>query len=181
MRTGHTGIHSRTLKRSRAHARTLSNTLTLTHTFKHTLKHVKTVKSCCNTKMEIYCFFYSLYFYRKFTFNPKEGIDNPALVITDDLGNGKPSVTAPRVCALSKKESEMFGFYLRSEVGKEGHIIRQLDAGSPAEASGMRDGDRLLAVNGKNLEGVEHETAVTMIRAINGILIPMFIQSWCAH
>eukprot|EP00062_Callorhinchus_milii_P011324 gi/632957154/ref/XP_007894319.1/ PREDICTED: Na(+)/H(+) exchange regulatory cofactor NHE-RF3-like isoform X2 [Callorhinchus milii] len=99
---------------------------------------------------------------RKFTFNPKEGIDNPALVITDDLETAMS--LKPRVCALSKKESEMFGFYLRSEVGKEGHIIRQVEWGSYAQRVGLCDADRVLEVNGEFVADMEHSQVIEKVR-----------------
>ncbi|XP_059406706.1 NHERF family PDZ scaffold protein 4b isoform X2 [Carassius carassius] len=90
----------------------------------------------------------------RFTFNPKEGIDNPAMVTSDDTETAsKPS---PRVCVLKKEEGETFGFRLRVEKGKQGHIIRQLDSLGVAERSGLKDGDRLLEVNEMFVDNVEH-------------------------
>uniref|UniRef100_A0A8C1GEZ5 PDZ domain containing 3b n=1 Tax=Cyprinus carpio TaxID=7962 RepID=A0A8C1GEZ5_CYPCA len=90
----------------------------------------------------------------RFTFNPKEGIDNPAMVTADDTeAASKPS---PRVCVLKKEEGETFGFRLRVERGQQGHIIRQLDSLGVAERSGLKDGDRLLEVNEMFVDNVEH-------------------------
>ncbi|XP_072342544.1 Na(+)/H(+) exchange regulatory cofactor NHE-RF3-like isoform X1 [Scyliorhinus torazame] len=98
----------------------------------------------------------------KFTFNPKEGIDNPALVICDDLE--LPITLKPRVCVLTKKDKEVFGFYLRAEKGKPGHIIRQVEPGSCAQHAGLVDADRVLEVNGEYVDNTEHFKVVEKIR-----------------
>uniref|UniRef100_A0A3Q1HLY0 PDZ domain-containing protein n=1 Tax=Anabas testudineus TaxID=64144 RepID=A0A3Q1HLY0_ANATE len=81
----------------------------------------------------------------KFIFNPKEGIDNPVMVITDDADSVmKPS---PRLCVLKREEGESYGFHLQVEQGRQGHIIRNVELGGVAGRSGLQNGDRLLEVN----------------------------------
>lgn len=89
------------------------------------------------------------------------------MVITDDAGTLLPdarwvhqtgslrlpslsdSVAAPspRLCVLTREEGESYGFRLRLERGRLGHIIRHVVSGGAAERGGLRDGDRLLEVN----------------------------------
>uniref|UniRef100_A0A3B1JNW8 Na(+)/H(+) exchange regulatory cofactor NHE-RF3-like n=1 Tax=Astyanax mexicanus TaxID=7994 RepID=A0A3B1JNW8_ASTMX len=60
-----------------------------------------------------------------------------------------------------------YGFLLRQEKlssGRIAHLMREVDPHSPAELSGMEDGDLLLAVNGEQAENREHEDIVSKIR-----------------
>uniref|UniRef100_A0A8C3H900 PDZ domain containing 1 n=1 Tax=Chrysemys picta bellii TaxID=8478 RepID=A0A8C3H900_CHRPI len=54
----------------------------------------------------------------------------------------------PRECIVTKQEGESYGFYLRIEKNKLGHLIRNVEEGSPADRAGLKDGDRILRVNG---------------------------------
>lgn len=46
-----------------------------------------------------------------------------------------------------------------------GQFLWDVDAGLPAERAGMKEGDRVLAVNGESIEGLDHEQTVDRIRA----------------
>ncbi|XP_037345225.2 Na(+)/H(+) exchange regulatory cofactor NHE-RF3 [Pungitius pungitius] len=70
----------------------------------------------------------------------------------------------PKVISLTKRPGHSFGFYLRVEQAVEGHLIRCLEMGGPAELSGMKDGDRILRVNGTLVDGLSHSEVVDMIR-----------------
>uniref|UniRef100_A0A8C3TJ07 PDZ domain-containing protein n=1 Tax=Chelydra serpentina TaxID=8475 RepID=A0A8C3TJ07_CHESE len=48
---------------------------------------------------------------------------------------------------------------------RAGQFLSEVDTGLPADRAGMRDGDRLLAVNGEGVEGLCHQEVVDMIRA----------------
>nr|XP_046260612.1 Na(+)/H(+) exchange regulatory cofactor NHE-RF3 [Scatophagus argus] len=69
-----------------------------------------------------------------------------------------------RVISLTKKPGHTFGFYLRQEHGEEGHLIRCLEMGGPAELAGMKDGDRILRVNGTFVDGLPHSEVVDVVR-----------------
>lgn len=62
----------------------------------------------------------------------------------------------PKVISLTKTPGKTLGFYLRVEQGEDGHIIRCLELGGPAELAGMKDGDRILRVNGTFVDGLPH-------------------------
>lgn len=57
---------------------------------------------------------------------------------------------------LKRKEGETFGFNLRVEKGRPGHVIRKVELRGLAERSGLRDGDRVLEVNEHFVDDLEH-------------------------
>ncbi|KAF6734529.1 Na(+)/H(+) exchange regulatory cofactor NHE-RF2 [Oryzias melastigma] len=72
----------------------------------------------------------------------------------------------PRLCVMAKGQGG-YGFHLHGEKGKSGQYIRKVEPGSPAEASGLRAGDRVVAVNGANvvqrIKAVGHETRLLVV------------------
>ncbi|KAK6476172.1 Na(+)/H(+) exchange regulatory cofactor NHE-RF2-like isoform X1 [Huso huso] len=71
----------------------------------------------------------------------------------------------PRLCCMSKGENG-YGFHLHGEKGKNGQFIRKVEANSPAEAAGMHAGDRVVEVNGVNVEKETHHQVVQRIKAV---------------
>ncbi|XP_024128774.1 Na(+)/H(+) exchange regulatory cofactor NHE-RF2 [Oryzias melastigma] len=71
----------------------------------------------------------------------------------------------PRLCVMAKGQGG-YGFHLHGEKGKSGQYIRKVEPGSPAEASGLRAGDRVVAVNGANVERETHHQVVQRIKAV---------------
>ncbi|KAM8845292.1 Na(+)/H(+) exchange regulatory cofactor NHE-RF2 isoform 1-T2 [Spinachia spinachia] len=72
----------------------------------------------------------------------------------------------PRLCVMTKAE-DGYGFHLHGEKGKSGQYIRKVESGSPAEAAGLRAGDRVVAVNGANVEKETHHQVVQRIKAVD--------------
>jgi len=69
-------------------------------------------------------------------------------------------LSPPRVCVLSKAGGREYGFHLHGEKGKHGQYVKSVDAGSPAEQSGLRPDDRVIEVNGVNIERETHQQVV---------------------
>lgn len=61
----------------------------------------------------------------------------------------------PRLCFLSKGERG-YGFHLHGERNKGGQFIRKVEPGSSADMAGLRAGDRVVEVNGENVEKETH-------------------------
>ncbi|XP_014305048.1 Na(+)/H(+) exchange regulatory cofactor NHE-RF1 isoform X1 [Myotis lucifugus] len=78
-----------------------------------------------------------------------------------DAAAGAP---LPRLCCLEKGPNG-YGFHLHGEKGKVGQFIRLVEPGSPAEKAGLLAGDRLVEVNGENVEKETHQQVVSRIRA----------------
>merc|ERR1712240_766300 len=75
----------------------------------------------------------------------------------------------PRLCHLVKWEDfEGYGFNLYAEKNKPGQYIGEIDPESPAEAAGLREGDRIVEVNGVNVNMENHRQVVQRIKAVVG-------------
>jgi len=61
----------------------------------------------------------------------------------------------PRLCHVVRGASG-YGFHLHGEKGTKGQHIRKIEADSPAELAGLKVGDRIVAVNGVNVEEDDH-------------------------
>ncbi|XP_066562252.1 Na(+)/H(+) exchange regulatory cofactor NHE-RF3 [Amia ocellicauda] len=70
----------------------------------------------------------------------------------------------PTVIKLSKQEGQSYGFFLRVEMGTEGHLIRCIEKGGLAELAGLKDGDRVLRVNGVFVDDQEHARVVQLVK-----------------
>lgn len=93
--------------------------------------------------------------------------NNSASVETNAVAETKASngnaELRPRLCKLEKGETG-YGFNLHSEKGKPGRYVRSVDPGSPADTSGMKAGDRIIEVNGTNMEFDKHAKLVTAVK-----------------
>ncbi|XP_067860529.1 Na(+)/H(+) exchange regulatory cofactor NHE-RF1-like [Heptranchias perlo] len=71
----------------------------------------------------------------------------------------------PRLCVISKGATG-YGFHLHGEKGKTGQFIRLVEAASPAEKAGLKAGDKVMQVNGDNVEQDSHQQVVQKIKAV---------------
>ncbi|NXO06896.1 NHRF3 protein, partial [Oriolus oriolus] len=74
------------------------------------------------------------------------------------------SALQPRECKVTKKPQKTYGFCLRIEKDTAGHIIRNVQHNSPAEKAGLRDGDRVLRVNGAFVDKEDHAQVVEAVK-----------------
>uniref|UniRef100_A0A8C3TKL5 PDZ domain containing 1 n=1 Tax=Catharus ustulatus TaxID=91951 RepID=A0A8C3TKL5_CATUS len=77
---------------------------------------------------------------------------------------GMTSALQPRECTVTKKPQKKYGFFLRIEEDTAGHIIRDVRDNSPAQRAGLKDGDRVLRVNGVFVDKEEHAQVVEIVR-----------------
>ena len=76
------------------------------------------------------------------------------------------STPKPRLCRIIKSaDFQGYGFNLHAEKGKAGQFIGKVDAGSPSIAAGLKQGDRIVEVNGTNIGNENHQQVVQRIKA----------------
>ncbi|CAL1530421.1 unnamed protein product, partial [Lymnaea stagnalis] len=77
-----------------------------------------------------------------------------------------PDKYRPRLCHVVKwPEFQGYGFNLHAEKGKAGQFIGKVDENSPAETAGLKEGDRIVEVNGINIGNENHQQVVTRIKS----------------
>ncbi|XP_013775488.1 Na(+)/H(+) exchange regulatory cofactor NHE-RF1-like [Limulus polyphemus] len=78
-----------------------------------------------------------------------------------------PDAPAPRLCHIIKwPDFEGYGFNLHSQKSRHGQYIGKIDEASPAEFGGLREGDRIIEVNGVNVANENHKQVVERIKCI---------------
>ncbi|CAH0562524.1 unnamed protein product [Brassicogethes aeneus] len=83
--------------------------------------------------------------------------------------SSEKNLSKARLCHIQKWDHfDGYGFNLHAEKGKPGQYIGKVDEGSPAEAAGLRQGDRILEVNGESIANKTHKQVVELIKAQSG-------------
>ena len=86
----------------------------------------------------------------------------------------------PRLCHLKKwAHFDGYGFNLHAEKNKPGQFVGKIDADSPAEAAGLREGDRIVEVNGVNVNMENHKQVVQRIKAVPGETRLLVVDKQC--
>ena len=86
----------------------------------------------------------------------------------------------PRVCHLKKWEHfDGYGFNLHAEKNKPGQFVGKIDSDSPAEAAGLKEGDRIVEVNGVNVNNENHKQVVQRIKAVVGETRLLVVDKQC--
>ncbi|XP_039239286.1 Na(+)/H(+) exchange regulatory cofactor NHE-RF3 isoform X2 [Pipra filicauda] len=91
------------------------------------------------------------------------------------------SVLQPRECKVTKKPQKIYGFFLRLERDTAGHIIRNVEQNSPAEQAGLKDGDRVLRVNGVFVDKEEHAQVVELIKNSGNSVVLLVLDDTSYH
>jgi len=82
-----------------------------------------------------------------------------------------------RLCHLRTwTEGCGYGFSMEAERGRPGHFITRVDVGSPAEAVGLRVGDRVVEVNGDNVDEAAHQNVVDRVTAASDQLVLLVVD-----
>merc|ERR1712130_133010 len=72
----------------------------------------------------------------------------------------------PRLCHLRKWANfQGYGFNLHTDKSKESQLVGNVDPESPADAAGVKRGDRIIEVNGTNISNENHTQVVARIKA----------------
>ncbi|KAI9579430.1 Na(+)/H(+) exchange regulatory cofactor NHE-RF1 [Glossina fuscipes] len=75
--------------------------------------------------------------------------------------------SATKFCHIVKRaDFDGYGFNLHSEKAKPGQFIGKVDSNSPAESAGLKEGDRIIEVNGVSIGNESHKQVVQRIKAI---------------
>ena len=73
----------------------------------------------------------------------------------------------PRLAHIRKwTHFDGYGFNLHAEKNKPGQYVGKIDANSPADAAGLKEGDRIVEVNGVNVNQENHKQVVQRIKAV---------------
>ncbi|KFZ65055.1 Na(+)/H(+) exchange regulatory cofactor NHE-RF3, partial [Antrostomus carolinensis] len=85
------------------------------------------------------------------------------MVLSKESANLRLLPLKPRLIEIQKGKNG-YGFYLRMGQNTGDHVIKDVDSGSPAAKAGLKDDDIVVAVNGEQVDGLDHESIVGKIK-----------------
>ena len=102
------------------------------------------------------------------------------LVVVDSAADEREKHRA-RLCHVrSWNDGRGFGFSMQAERGRHGQYVGNVEPGSPAEAAGLRDGDRIVEVNDSNIDDDTHkqvakQSVVDLRRGCENALMSIYV------
>jgi len=100
--------------------------------------------------------------------------------VSSDTAMAGTAPPPPRLCHIRKvADFDGYGFNLHAEKNKPGQFVGKIDSGSPAEAAGLREGDRIVEVNGANVNQENHKQVVTRIKSIENETRLLVVDRLC--
>ncbi|XP_022650404.1 Na(+)/H(+) exchange regulatory cofactor NHE-RF2-like isoform X1 [Varroa destructor] len=85
---------------------------------------------------------------------------------TEDSHDSEANHLVPRLCLLRKwQDYDGYGFNLHADKTNNLHYIGEVDEGSPAKLGGLQPGDRLVEVNGTNIDNIAHREIIERIKS----------------
>lgn len=90
------------------------------------------------------------------------------------------SPPTPRLCHIVKWGNfEGYGFNLLAEKSRPGQFIGKIDPDSPAEVAGLKEGDRIVEVNGVNVNQENHKQVVQRIKSVDNETTLLVVDKEC--
>ena len=106
-----------------------------------------------------------------------EGLDQLQLSSANRRKKKRPSAAAGLKTVEVFRGRFGFGFTLS---GQSPCVLSSVIQGSPAERVGLRSGDSLISVNGRNVSTVAHNEVVKLISACQSSVVVQISESYCS-
>ncbi|XP_041367438.1 Na(+)/H(+) exchange regulatory cofactor NHE-RF1-like isoform X2 [Gigantopelta aegis] len=91
-----------------------------------------------------------------------EPVANDVHAVSNDVDSSEPRI---RLCHMIKRpDFSGYGFNLHAERDKPGQFIGKIDDDSPAYYANLHEGDRIVEVNGENIESRSHQDVIGLIK-----------------
>ncbi|CBY41045.1 unnamed protein product, partial [Oikopleura dioica] len=80
--------------------------------------------------------------------------------------SGSTNALYLKACRLLRNDELEFGFHIRSQKTKKGYLtmVSSVDEGSPADSSGLEEGDVIVEINGVSAIGLRNKSIVSLVK-----------------